>query len=66
MNNVLSNLRKVLAIEMLEYEDKNLLAGDNKTRSEGKRLLIEDCIRTIKSNMNIVNYDMSNLKGKGE
>jgi len=48
MNDILSNLRKLLAIEMLEYEDKNLLSGDNKTRSEEKMLLLEECIDLIK------------------
>ena len=53
MNNVLSNLRKILAIEILEYEDKNYLSGDNKSRNEEKILLIEDCIRIIKHEENI-------------
>jgi len=47
MKDILSNLRKLLGIEMLEYEDKNLLSGDNKTRSVEKMLLLEECINLI-------------------
>jgi len=39
-----SNIRKVLAIEMLEYEDKNYLSGDNKTRSEEKQKLLKEVL----------------------
>jgi hypothetical protein len=39
-----SNIRKVLAIEMLEYEDMNLLSGDNKKRSEVKQELLKEIL----------------------
>ncbi len=30
-------LREIYAVEILEYHDKNLLSGDNKTRSEWRQ-----------------------------
>lgn len=42
-----SAIRKVLAIEMLEYEDKNLLHHDNKTNSEIKMTLLEEVLNDI-------------------
>lgn len=39
-----SHIRKVLAIEILEYEDKNLLSGDNQKRSEIKQELLKEVL----------------------
>jgi len=36
-----SNVRTELALEVLEYENKNYLAGDNKSRSEERQILSE-------------------------
>lgn len=49
---VKSNLEQVLAIETLEYHNKNYLAGDNKTRCEAKRSLILECIAIIGTTAN--------------
>ena len=37
---LISTLRTIHAIEVLEYEDKNHLSGSNKTRSETKQSLL--------------------------
>jgi len=37
---LISTLRIIHAIEVLEYEDKNHLAGNNKSRSETKQSLL--------------------------
>jgi hypothetical protein len=34
LQNCIDTLQILLAVELLEYHDKNLLSGDNKTRSE--------------------------------
>ena len=34
-------LEELYAIELLEYHDKNLLSGDNKTRSEWRQKRLE-------------------------
>jgi hypothetical protein len=48
---IISKLRIVLAIEMLEYEDMNYLAGNNKSRSEEKMALLTEILQTfIKEN----------------
>lgn len=41
---LLSNLRILQAITVLEYENKNYLAGSNKSRNEEKQLLLNDAI----------------------
>jgi len=41
---LISNLHILEAIEVLEYEDSNHLAGDNKKRSEIKQKMLRDCI----------------------
>ena len=42
-----SELVTLLAVETLEYHDKNWLAGDNKTRNEAKQEILKDCINRI-------------------
>lgn len=44
-----TELEKMLAIETLEYYDKNLLSGDNKTRSEDRIKTLNILINTIKT-----------------
>ena len=39
---------QILAIEMLEYHNKNYLSGDNKSRSEEKQALLRELILYIK------------------
>jgi len=41
-------MEEMLAVEKLEYHDKNLLAGDNKTRSEWKQVRINNAIVILK------------------
>lgn len=44
---IISKLRVVLAIEMLEHEDMNYLSGNNKTRSEEKMALLTEILQTF-------------------
>ena len=48
----MGSLRQVLAVEMLEYEDKNCLTGDNKTRSQSKQVELLHAMEIIAENMN--------------
>ncbi len=41
---VLDSLEILLAVNLLEYHDKNWLSGDNKTRCENKIRLIQEAI----------------------
>ena len=41
---LLSNLRILQAITVLEYENKNYLAGSNKSRNEEMQLLLTDSL----------------------
>jgi hypothetical protein len=41
MNEIIGLLEQVLAIEMLEYHDKNHLSGNNCTRYENKMELLK-------------------------
>jgi hypothetical protein len=43
-------LEEILAVLLLEYHDKNLLSGDNKTRNEWMRKRVIECIGSLKSN----------------
>lgn len=45
--NALNQVKTVLAIEVLEYNDKNLLLGDNESRSRMKQDLLNDAILTL-------------------
>lgn len=47
---VASKIRTALAIEMLEYENMNLLSGDNKTRCEEKMRLLREALADIEGN----------------
>lgn len=40
-------LEQLLAIETLEYHNKNYLSGDNKTHSESKRSLMLECLSIL-------------------
>ena len=40
-----SELEKMYAVELLEYHDKNLLSGDNKSRSEDRQRQLEFTIK---------------------
>ena len=40
-------LEELYAIELLEYHDKNLLSGDNKTRSEWRQKRLEHALSVI-------------------
>jgi len=42
-----SALREILAVIELEYYDKNLLSGDNKSRSEWKQTRLKDALRLL-------------------
>lgn len=42
-----SALRELLAVEELEYHDKNLLSGDDCTRSEWKQARLKDALRLL-------------------
>ncbi len=42
-----SLLRQALAIEMLEYEDKNLLSGNNCSRAENKMNMLKDALQIV-------------------
>jgi hypothetical protein len=44
---ILSNIEQLLAIEILEYHNKNYLAGDNKTRNQAKRDLLLECVSEL-------------------
>ena len=48
MREIESLIRQVLAIEMLEYEDKNHLSGNDKSRSEIKIELMNQAMQEIK------------------
>ena len=48
MNELESLIRQVLAIEMLEYEDKNHLSGYNKNRCEKKMELLNNAMEKLK------------------
>lgn len=50
-NSLKSNLKILLAIETLEYENKNYLSGDNKSRSESKIILIKDMLKDLNENI---------------
>ena len=45
---IMALIDQFLAIETLEYHDKNHLSGDNKTRSEMKMALLARCLRLIR------------------
>jgi len=47
MKNIISNIRKVLAVEMLEREDKNYLAYDTKRNSEEKIKLLQEALKEL-------------------
>jgi hypothetical protein len=47
MNELESLIRQVLAIEMLEYEDKNHLSGDNESCSRKKISLLSNAMEQI-------------------
>jgi hypothetical protein len=47
MSELESLIRQVLAIEILEYEDKNHLSGDNESRSRKKILLLSNAMEKI-------------------
>ena len=48
MSNIQDSLKAILqeiyGVELLEYRDKNLLSGDNKTRSEWRQKRLLNCI----------------------
>lgn len=44
MSEIRNIAEEVLAIEMLEYHNKNHLSGDNKSRSETKQTLLRSII----------------------
>ena len=44
---VRDNIEMVLAIKVLEYHNKNYLAGDNKTRNEVCRSLLLECLSVL-------------------
>jgi len=44
---LMSNLRILLAIEILEYEEKNHLSGNSKSRSEVKQSLLNHSIEQL-------------------
>jgi hypothetical protein len=46
---ILNNLNEIYGIEFLEYHNKNLLSGDNKSRCEEKLFLLKDCIDRIEN-----------------
>ena len=42
-----ANIEQLIAIETLEYHNKNYLSGDNKSRCETKRSLLLECISIL-------------------
>jgi hypothetical protein len=56
-----SLVRKLQAVEALEYEDKNLLSGDNQTRCEWKMRTL-DSIMDILERFTIENLGKENRK----
>lgn len=51
IDSILSGARKLLAIEELEYLDKNFLNGDDKWRNEAKQILLNEMIKDIKKEL---------------
>ena len=49
ISKLLDNIEQVLAIETLEYHNKNYLAGDNKSRCEARRSLLIECLGILGS-----------------
>lgn len=49
MNEIEKLIKQVLAIETLEYYDKNNLSGDNESRSRKKMELLNEVINKLKS-----------------
>jgi hypothetical protein len=47
MKEIESVIRQVLAIEMLEYENKNHLSGDNESRCKKKIELLSNAMNKI-------------------
>lgn len=47
MNYVISLLNQILAIEKLEYYNKNHLSGDNESRSRKKIEMLEEVLKNI-------------------
>ena len=43
-----SRLGELAGVELLEYHDKNLLSGDNKSRSEWRQETILACLEILK------------------
>lgn len=42
-----ANIEQLIAIETLEYHNKNYLSGNDKTRCEAKRSLLLECISIL-------------------
>jgi len=49
-----TELNKMYAVELLEYHDKNLLSGDNKSRSEQRQEQLKYCIELVEHDMNLL------------
>ncbi|WP_238858968.1 hypothetical protein [Clostridium sp. YIM B02569] len=47
LEKVKSIIRSLYGIALLEYEDKNLLSGDNKTRSEKQQALLQEAYEIL-------------------
>lgn len=47
-NTLIGILESMYATELLEYYDKNLLSGDNKTRCEWKQERLRTCVEILK------------------
>jgi len=47
LEKVKSIVRKLYGITLLDYEDKNLLSGDNKTRSEKQQELLKEAYEIL-------------------
>ena len=60
---VTGELTKLHAVEILEYHDKNLLAFDNKKRSEEKQNTLNQCIGMLGS---VSSEDLDMLRNKIE
>lgn len=47
MDQVAANIRKLLGMELLEYEDKNALAGTIKQRAKERITLLQETLEII-------------------
>lgn len=57
-----SSIKKLRAVETLDYEDRNWLFGDSKLVSERKQAELEYCERMINEIKSVFNNEMQKLR----